>query len=579
MNAGQRIFYIFFTTCIPAFGDAVLIAQPAFQGNRTATWEECIAAYRQLDSDYAMASLNVIGSTDVGKPLHLFIINQDKIFYPELFDPGKTVLLINNGIHPGEPDGVDASLLLSRELLDPNSELHQTLDHVIVCIVPVLNVDGALARNGELRVNQNGPEEYGFRGNGRNLDLNRDFVKCDAENVRAFCRMFRSVRPHVLVDTHVSNGADYAYTMTLIATQSDKLGGAMGHYQRNTFAPALFDRMAALGDTMSHYVNTMGRTPESGMVAFMESPRFLSGYAALFNTFAFITETHMLKPYARRVESTLRFLQSMIYYLDEHGETVRDQKRMNELAMLARDEFPLLWELDTLQRGTVHFSGYTAREESALVGTGKRLKYDHNLPFFSPIAHYERYAPATFAKAPDFYILPQAWREVAERLKCNRVLMKNLKADTVLRVVASYIEDYHTAHSPYEGRYPHDHITIRQDTALIQFYKGDWLIDTRQEARRYLVETLEPQGEDSFFAWNFFDAVLQQKEWFSDYVFEEKAAELIASDPALKKEFETAIATDEDLRNSHWQQLYWIYKRSPYAEKSAFRYPVYRLLD
>jgi hypothetical protein len=111
----------------------------------------------------------------------------------------------------------------------------------------------------------------------------------------------------------------------------------------------------------------------------------------------------------------------------------------------------------------------------------------------------------------------------------------------------------------------------------IIFFAGDYLVPLHQPARRYLVETLEPKGEDSFFAWNYFDSCLQQKEWFSDYVFEEKAAALLKENPSLKGELEKAMAEDEELAGSHWQQLYWIYKRSPYYEKSAFRYPVFRL--
>jgi Zinc carboxypeptidase len=573
------LFYIFFTAHLIVIAQDITRPGNAFGDNHTPTWEACLASYESMDAASDFASLSIAGQTDVGKPIHLFIINKDKIFYPELLDPGKTVLLINNAIHPGEPDGVDACLQLCAELLDPANPMHKMLDKVIVCIVPVFNVDGALMRNGTLRANQNGPEAYGFRGNARNLDLNRDFVKCDSENARSFCRLFRSIRPHVLIDTHVTNGADYTYTMTLISTQSDKLGGPVGEYQRNVFTPALFDAMALRGDTMSPYVNTMGRSPETGLYAFLESPRFLSGYAALFSTFAFITETHMLKPYPQRVASTHRFLTSMLEFLSVHGEEVREAKRKSELKLQATKDLPLGWSLDTTQVSPLQFSGYAVVEEPALVGTGNRIRYDHNAPFTRAVNYYDRYAGTGYVKIPEAYIVPQAWREVVERLKCNRVLMKPITHDTVMTVGVSYIVAYETADSPYEGHYPHDHIEIRNDTMKVQLFKGDWLIDTHQEARRYLVEVLEPQGEDSFFAWNFFDAVLQRKEWFSDYVFEEKAAAILDADPKLKSEFDSALQQDEGLRASHWRQLFWIYERSDYSEASAFRYPVYRLVD
>ncbi len=253
--------------------------------------------------------------------------------------------------------------MLSRELLDKKNPLHELLNHVIICIIPIYNVDGALNRGSFSRANQDGPEEYGFRGNARNLDLNRDFIKCDSENAKSFSKIFRTVRPHVFVDTHVSNGADYPYTMTLISTQSDKLGGAMGEFMRMKLSPALFKRMEEKNHTMCPYVNTMGRTPESGLVEFLETPRFASGYAGLFNTFSFITETHMLKPFAQRVESTYQFFVSMIEYCRDDGVAIREAKRQADLALLSQKDFALGWELDTARKDIINFSGYEAKQK------------------------------------------------------------------------------------------------------------------------------------------------------------------------------------------------------------------------
>ena len=100
----------------------------------------------------------------------------------------------------------------------------------MIVIIPVYNVGGALNRGSYSRANQNGPEAYGFRGNARNLDLNRDFIKCDSRNARSFNRLFNQWKPDVFVDTHTSNGADYQYVMTLISTQKDRLGGALGEF-------------------------------------------------------------------------------------------------------------------------------------------------------------------------------------------------------------------------------------------------------------------------------------------------------------------------------------------------------------
>jgi len=545
------------------------------KGNTTPTWQETIDAFGSLDSASAEAQLIEVGKTDVGKPLHLFVINRSGLFYPELFEANKTVVFINNAIHPGEPDGVNASLLLAEELLQPKSALNGVLDSIIVCIVPIYNVDGALMRNSYTRANQDGPYEYGFRGNARNLDLNRDFIKCDSKNALSFNRLFTAMDPDVFIDTHVSNGADYPYVMTLISTQADKLG-PLGAYLRNTMEPALFAAMEKNGEPMCHYVNTMGRTPESGIVSFLETPRFASGYAALFNTLSFITETHMLKPFPQRVEATRLFLRELLLFAAAHNTEIITERKKADQQLLQQREFALRFELDTLQRDTLSFQAYRAHYEESKIGTGQRLKYERDSTYLARIAFYDHYRDTLKIKAPGSYIVPQAWGEVIDRLKANGVLMYPLSRDTVLEVETYFIDAFETERRPYEGHYVHHQVKVRSEQHRLLFFKGDYLIPTQQRARRYIIETLEPQGEDSFFAWGFFESILQRKEYFSDYVFEEKAEEILNENPQLKAEFEATLAIDPALRANHWDQLYWIYSRSIYAEKSVNRYPIFR---
>ena len=545
------------------------------KGNTTPTWQETIDAFGSLDSASAEAQLIEVGKTDVGKPLHLFVVNRSGLFYPELFEANKTVVFINNAIHPGEPDGVNASLLLAEELLQPKSALNGVLDSIIVCIVPIYNVDGALMRNSYTRANQDGPYEYGFRGNARNLDLNRDFIKCDSKNALSFNRLFTAMDPDVFIDTHVSNGADYPYVMTLISTQADKLG-PLGAYLRNTMEPALFSAMEKNGEPMCHYVNTMGRTPESGIVSFLETPRFASGYAALFNTLSFITETHMLKPFPQRVEATRLFLRELLLFAAAHNTEIITERKKADQQLLQQREFALRFELDTLQRDTLSFQAYRAHYEESKIGTGQRLKYERDSTYLARIAFYDHYRDTLKIKAPGSYIVPQAWGEVIDRLKANGVLMYPLSRDTVLEVETYFIDAFETERRPYEGHYVHHQVKVRSEQHRLLFFKGDYLIPTQQRARRYIIETLEPQGEDSFFAWGFFESILQRKEYFSDYVFEEKAEEILNENPQLKAEFEATLAIDPALRANHWDQLYWIYSRSIYAEKSVNRYPIFR---
>ena len=149
--------------------------------------------------------------------------------------------------------------------------------------------------------------------------------------------------------------------------------------------------------------------------------------------------------------------------------------------------------------------------------------------------------------------------------------------DTLINVEAYSIEDYETAESAYEGHYLHSNTRVSTSIETVRFRKGDYLVTTFQDGARYLMETLEPSAVDSFFNWNFFDTVLQQKEGFSPYVFEDKAKKLLENDPELKEEFEDKKRSDADFSNSWYSQLDWLHKRSENYEEAHLRYPIFRL--
>jgi hypothetical protein len=539
----------------------------------TPTYDEIISTYADLQKKSKMVQLTECGTTDVGKPLHLVVISKDGKFDP-VSAGMKTKIFINNGIHPGEPDGIDACIELTKDFV-AHPELLPA--NVVICIIPVYNVDGCLNRSATSRANQNGPEEYGFRGNAKNLDLNRDFIKCDAANTIALEQTFRKWKPDIFIDTHVSDGADYQYVMTLIESQRSKMNYIVSDYVKYKMLPSLYATMKEKKYEMCPYVETIGETPESGLVAFLETPRFSTGYSSLFNCISFVSETHMWKPYNDRVWATYEFLLAVINYGSAEFEMINKTHRDADNFVKSQRSFTLNWKLDTTQYEKISFKGFAAKHKLSEISGQQRLYYDRSAPVTMEVKYFNTYLPLTTVNAPEFYIIPQAYVKVTERLKLNQIAMKRLSKDTLMNVEVYYIDDHKTGKSPYESHYLHSQVKVSRDTQLIQYYKGDYVVQTNQTSNRYIVETLEPEGGDSFFAWNFFDGILQQKEWFSDYIFEEKADSLLKSNPALKAQLQSKQKSDAAFASDHWAQLYFVYSHSPYMEKTYNRYPVVRL--
>ncbi len=542
--------------------------------NTTATYYEAIDFYKKLADTYAEIKLVEYGKTDIGKPLHLVIFSADAIFdAASLRQKNKRIILINNGIHPGEPCGVDASMMLLRDYAKDK----KLPENIVLAVIPVYNIGGALNRNAHTRTNQDGPESYGFRGNARNLDLNRDFVKADSRNAQAFTQIYHEWQPDIFIDNHTSNGADYQYTMTMIATQHNKLESTLGAYLNDDLMPRLYADMKARNWEMTPYVYAR-TTPDEGIIAFLDLPRYSSGYTTLFNTIGFIPETHMLKPFADRVASTRAFMESVIDAVEKDSEKIAKLRRRANENVRTQNTFDINWELDEERVEMLNFKGYEAKQKASEVSGLDRLYYDYNAPFEKEIPFLNNYKSSLSIEKPYAYIIPQAWREVIERLEWNGVEMSQLTEDKSIEGEVYFIRDFDTRDA-YEGHYLHSNVEVEKRLMKIAFFEGDYIVKTNQITNRYIVETLEPQAPDSWFAWNFFDAVLMQKEYFSSYIFEDEAAEMLRNNPELKAELDEQKKSDKKFAESAYAQLNFIYKKSKHYEPTHRRYPVVRVLS
>ncbi len=550
-----------------------------YEQNYTPTYGEVIEMYQTLDAHYENAVLLEKGITDCGKPLHIFVINDSPEFDPQkIRDAEKSILLINNGIHPGEPAGIDASLQFADDLLRNEKAATKLLQNTALVIIPVYNIGGHLHRSAFNRANQTTPIETGFRGNAANFDLNRDFTKCDSENAKSFTRIFHEWNPDVFLDTHTTNGSDHQYSITLVGPQPDKFPPAQERFIREKMLPSLYNEMKNSDYEMVPYVNWVHNDPKQGIQMMEEFPRYSSGFATLFHSYGMMTENHVYKPYADRVKSCNQFIRKLAEFTAENSEEIRTSRKQGIAESVEAENYPISFEPDTTQFSEMEFKGYEVDEKQVSRVTGlERFGYNRNKPYTAQIKYFDVYNSAENVKVPEYYIVPQAWNEITERMALNNVEMHRLKNDTTLEVTVDYIEDFSSPPRPYNGHYFHSKVETRSEVQKIKYFKGDYIIPVRQDKIKYIVEMLEPKAADSFFRWNFFDSILDNREYFSSFGFEENALKYLEEHPEFKKEFQEKQRTDAEFAKNHRAQLAFIYNNTEWAEETARRYPVGRI--
>jgi len=585
MRPGMNInilgcFWLIGFTCltgspVPASADEWQTDFEKSHGSQTPRYEATIEYCQRLADTSPQVVYSELGISPQGRGLPLLIADKLGHFTPE--DVRKTnnaVLLVEACIHAGECCGKDAGLMLLRDLT-VTARYPELLDHVTILFIPIFNVDGHERFGPFNRINQNGPEEMGWRVTAQNLNLNRDFLKSDTPEMQAWLKLFVAWRPDFFVDIHSTDGADYQYTLTY----SMEIHGNM-HPAPTAWTKRYLGRveklMAAAGYPLSPYVVfKRWHDPRSGLVSWVASPRLSQGYAALHDVPGLLIEAHMLKPYQERVDATYQMLlQTLVILNEEHLQL--QQAIAQAASQTASDTFrrvplPLDFEV-TEDSVTVDFLGYEYDVVESEISGGDWFRYSDR-PMVYKVPFFNRQRVSVEAELPEAYIIPPAWAVVIERLKSHGVGVKRLREPFTLRVRSCKFWDLSWQQQPYEGRHP-----VRFQMDMLQeervYPAGSAVIDIRQPAAKVAAHILEPQAPDSYAHWGFFDAVFSRVEYFESYVMEKMARAMLADDPDLRREFEELKVSDAEFAANPRAILNWFYKRTPYYDFKHNVYPV-----
>ena len=549
-------------------------SQYEMSSNKSPSYPELIEILSGMADSSDAIQLYNMGSSDYGLPIYLCVVNGGRDSLSTFKKARKeTTILFNNAIHPGEPDGINAMLIwLEKIAMNPNN----LMDLPVVTFIPAYNVGGMMNRSSHSRANQNGPLEYGFRGNTQNLDLNRDFIKMDSKNAFTFTKIFQALDPDIFVDNHVSNGADYQYTLTYISNLESRMSPSIKKMTTESLIPNLETALKSNYDIdLFPYVDLVGKTPEQGITSFNDLPRYSMGYVGLFHTIGFTVETHMLKPFPSRVRATYAFMDELIKWTASHKSLIeKSRNQARDYTSLNADLF-FNYKRVAETNDSILFKGYEHSFPKHKITGLKRLKYDTLMPYEKYIPHFNSFQPLDTLSVPRFYFVGRQEKDVVKRLKANKVELTKIKNDTSLTLGVFRVIDFESSKKPYEGHFQLTNPLIEKEQELVKLKRGDWMISTHQKNALFIHSVLQPETEDSYLSWNFFDSYLQQKEYFSSYVFVDKIGDILKKDPQLKRSYKKKLKEDEAFRNSEWDQLYYIYIHSPYFEKTYGVLPVY----
>ncbi|MGC9330758.1 MAG: M14 family metallopeptidase [Bacteroidales bacterium] len=540
------------------------------------TYEEVVNYCKALDNLHHEINYSSFGKSGRFHDLPLLVIDKDGFTSPQLIrNSGRVILLIQASIHPGEPDGTSAGLMYARDLLQ-KPELNFLLDNVSVLFIPVFNVDGYLRRSPYNRINQNGPEEMGWRTNATNLNLNRDYLRAESPEMKAWHALFNLWVPDFFIDCHTTDGADYQYAITYDLPVYGNMEQEQTEWMKEKYLHPLKDSMSEAGYPIFRYVSFRNwHDHESGLTAWVSGPMLAQGYCAIKNRPGFLIETHMLKPYEVRVWATYEALINSMKILNKESNTLKEVNYLADAYTISRNfrenTYPLEWEATDEYR-YVEFHGKTYTKEKSDITDGTYYKYEDKDTVYS-MKFYDDIQAQYFVRIPRAIIIPPEWSEVIQRLDIHKIEYQRILQQADFKVMQYTFDDVSFSNTPYEGAMRVNDFTLDSVFGTKTFPAQSVYIPLNQVNAKVIMHLLHPEASSSMLKWGYFNAIFEQKEYAEIYVMEQKAKQMLENDSVLKKNFEQWQKDNPKLMKEQWPVMNWFYKHTAYWDQQINVYP------
>jgi murein tripeptide amidase MpaA len=535
----------------------------------TPRYDETIAYVRRLVAASPNLKMVSLGKSPERRDIWMVIASKERAFTPEaLRRTNKATILAQAGIHSGEIDGKDAGLMLLRDIAVKGTK-RELLDKANLLFVPIFSVDAHERFNRWSRINQRGPEEGGWRTTSRNLNLNRDYMKADTEEMQAMLRALATWSPDLYLDLHVTDGADYQYDVTYGWNGGAGWSPAISAWLDTVYRPVVDAGLSAMGHIPGPLIFT--DDPLSGIVSGQSDARLSTGYGDARHIPTILIENHSLKPYDQRVLGMYVYLE---HTLRVAGREVASLRRAIETDRARRPErVPLSWRVPQgAQPETVEILGVASRKTLSPITGDVRVEW-LGKPVVTRAPMLEASVAATSVAPAKAYWVPAAWREIIAKLDQHAIPYERITAPREVDVTMLRLSNPKYETPQFEG---HVRVTATEapEKRRETFPAGSVRVSTDQPLGTLVTLLLEPSSPDSLFQWGFFDSILSPTEYVEAYIMEPMAERMLAEDPKLAEEFQTKVENDDTFRGR--ARLQWLYERTPWYDDRAMLYPIGR---
>jgi hypothetical protein len=547
----------------------------------TSTYDETMEFLKRLQGRFPEMYIGLYGTSGEGRPLPFVVVSKEKAFTGRRAQRlTKPIVLIQNGIHAGEIDGKDASLMILRDMA---LGMHRAIvDAMTLVILPIYNVDGHERISPFNRPNQDGPRQgMGFRSTATGLDLNRDHLKISSQEARSLIALVNAWRPHLHVDDHVTDGVDHDWVLTWAWAEAPQAPAPVDTWLR-AHMPAVLAATAKAGHKNGPYVDLVDeQDPAKGFATSGGPPRFSSGYFPLRNRPSILVEMHSYKPYRQRVLANRDFLLALLAEVARDPASLTRAVAEAEAATVAAgkpdappSEVVLSFE-DGKEADRIRFPVYASETRTSVVSGQPLLFYRRGEVREIEVPWYHETKIGRTVPRPRGYLVLPGWPQIEERLRGHGLRVERLTQPVELDVETLRVSQPEPARSSYQGL-TRVSAQVARAAERRKIPAGALWIPADQPDFEVAVQLLEPETPDSLLSWGLLSTVFESKEYIEPRVLDGLAAEML-KDPQTAAEWQAALKAEKLAGDANARYLWW-YRRTPYWDETVGLLPYFRVM-
>lgn len=518
----------------------------------TSTYDDVVKFMKAVDAASPIITYTTYGTTSEGRPMPMAVVGTGltAITPAAVKATGKLRVHIQGNIHAGEVEGKEAAQVLLREFA---MGMHKDwLQTSVFLITPIFNADGNERFSMTNRGPQNGPVNgQGTRANGMDININRDFMKLETPEGKAFVKLWNEYDPHVGYDLHTSDGSTHGYYLTYAPGLSPNTSKAIIDIQKNEWFPAVTKSIKAKhGWDTFYYGNVSGGprgagrggragapgapgaaapppptppqpevvgapipaapAPPQAWRSFEALPRYHNTYVGMRNRFALLSEAYAYATFKDRILATNYFLEESLNFASANAAKLKkacadaDAESIITTTAGTRAQIKRAGMVEILM-------GEVDKEANPNNGAAMNLRKDA----VKPVQMFDElwFEPTTTDTVAGVYYVPATATKALDLLRLHGVKMTTLTAP----VKAATIEEFAITANTQR---PQANASIDLGTHRLRTLEGAWqpatsdiaagsyAVDMHQPLARLAFYLLAPTSDDGLVTWNYLEDML-----------------------------------------------------------------------